>query len=160
MRILIAAVGKLKDGAERELYARYADRLAAISRQAALGPIELIELAESRAGSASERQTDEASRLLKAASKAEVIVALDENGQNYTSPSFAGLLRKNSDQGRSLMAFLVGGADGQGTEVLQKSHFKLSLGSMTLPHGLARVVLSEQLYRAATIITGHPYHRV
>lgn len=160
MRILIAAVGKLKDGAERELYARYADRLTALSRQAALGPIDLIELPESRAGSADERKADEASRLLKAASKAEVIVALDENGQKYSSTTFAGLLRKNSDQGRSLMAFLIGGADGQGTDVLQKSHFKLSLGSMTLPHGLARVVLAEQLYRAATIITGHPYHRI
>lgn len=159
MRVLIAVIGKLKDGAERELYARYADRLAALSRQAALGPIELIEMPESRAGSASERLADEAARLLKAVSKAEVIVCLDENGQNYTSPAFAALLRKTSDQGRSGIAFLIGGADGQGTDVLQKSHIKLSLGTMTLPHGLARVVLAEQLYRAATIITGHPYHR-
>jgi 23S rRNA (pseudouridine1915-N3)-methyltransferase len=159
MRLLIAAVGKLKDGAERELYARYADRLAALSRQAALGPIELIELPESRAGSAIERQTDEAARLMKAAAKAEVLVALDENGQKYTSPTFAHLLRKNSDQGRAMMAFLIGGADGHGTGVLKETHFKLSLGSMTLPHGLARVVLAEQLYRSATLITGHPYHR-
>ena len=160
MKVLIAAIGKLKDGGERELYVRYADRLAALSRQAALGPIDLIELPDSRASSSAERQADEASRLLKVASKAEVIVALDENGQNYTSPAFAAMLRKSSDQGRSGIAFLIGGADGQGTDVLQKSHFKLSLGTMTLPHGLARVVLAEQLYRAATIITGHPYHRV
>ncbi len=159
MRLLIAAVGKLKDGAERELYVRYSERLAALSRQAALGPIELIELPESRAGSAAERQADEAIRLMKAAAKAEVLVALDENGQDYSSPAFAQLLRKNSDQGRSLLAFLVGGADGHGVDVLQKSHIKLSLGSMTLPHGLARVVLAEQLYRSATLITGHPYHR-
>ena len=85
MRLIVAAVGRLKVGAERELYERYADRLAAMSRQVALGPIELIEFPEGRAGSATERQTDEAGRLLKAVSGAEVIVALDETGQKYTS---------------------------------------------------------------------------
>ncbi|MEQ1577720.1 MAG: 23S rRNA (pseudouridine(1915)-N(3))-methyltransferase RlmH [Hyphomicrobium sp.] len=159
MRVVIAAVGKLKDGAERELYARYAVRLTAVSRQAALGPIDLIELPESRAPNAADRQADEATRLLSAVSKVEVLVALDENGQQYTSPAFARLLRKSSDQGRASIAFLVGGADGHGAPVLNKVDLKLSLSSMTLPHGLARVVLAEQLYRAATIVTGHPYHR-
>lgn len=159
MRLLIAAVGKLKDGAERELYERYADRLAAMSRQMALGPIELIEMPESRAGSAPERQTDEAVRLLKAVAQAEVIVALHETGQSLSSVAFASQLRTHRDQGRQCLAFMIGGPDGHGADALQKAAFKLSLGAMTLPHGLARVVLSEQLYRAATIISGHPYHR-
>jgi len=159
MRILIAAIGKLKDGAERELYSRYAGRLAAMSRQAALGPLDLSELPESRAGSAVERQADEAGRLLKATAKCELLVALDENGQHFTSPSFANQLRRHRDQGRANVAFLIGGADGHGADVLNACEFKLSLSTMTLPHGLARVFLAEQLYRAATIITGHPYHR-
>ena len=99
MRLLIAAVGKLKDGGERELYARYAGRLGTVSRQLALGPIDIIELPESRAGSSPERQADEAARLLKAASRSEVIVALHETGRAYSSVAFAGLLRKSRDQG-------------------------------------------------------------
>ena len=159
MRLLIVAVGKLKDGAERELYERYAGRLAAMSRQVALGPIELIEMPESRAGSALERQVDEAVRLLKAVTQAEVVVALHETGQSLSSVAFASQLRTHRDQGRQCLAFMIGGPDGHGVDALQKAAFKLSLSAMTLPHGLARVVLSEQLYRAATIISGHPYHR-
>lgn len=159
MRLLIAAVGKLKDGAERELYVRYADRLAAMQRQVALGPVEIIEFSESRAVSAPERQTEEAARLLKAVAQAEVIVVLHETGQSFTSAAFASWLRSTRDQGRQGVAFLIGGPDGHGQDVLNTAALKLSLGSMTLPHGLARVVLAEQLYRAATIIAGHPYHR-
>ena len=159
MRVLIAAVGKLKDGAERELYVRYTDRLAAMSRQVALGPVELTELAESRSGSAAERMADEAARLLKAAAQAEVLVALHENGRSLASVEFSEFLRGHRDQGRQRLAFLIGGPDGHGAEALQSAKLKLSLGAMTLPHGLARVVLAEQLYRAATIINGHPYHR-
>lgn len=159
MRLLIAAVGRLKDGAERELYVRYTDRLAAMNRQVALGPIELIELAESRSANASERMADEATRLLKAAGQAELVVALHETGRSFSSAQFSDLLRAHRDQGRQRLAFLIGGPDGHGPEALQNAKIKLSLGPMTLPHGLARVVLAEQLYRAATIINGHPYHR-
>lgn len=159
MRLIIAAVGKLKDGAERDLYDRYVGRLAGMSRQLALGPIELIEMPESRAAGAPERQADEAVRLKKAVAQAQTVVALTETGQNLSSVSFASLLRTRRDAGSSCLAFCIGGPDGHGPEILQRAELKLSLGSMTLPHGLARVVLAEQLYRAATIISGHPYHR-
>lgn len=159
MRLMIGAVGKLKSGAERDLYDRYASRLAGLSRNAALGPIELIELAESRASIVRERQIDEALRLIKTCAQADTVVALHESGQSLSSSAFAALLRRHRDQGRQACAFLIGGPDGHGADVLTKAELTLSLGAMTLTHGLARVVLAEQLYRAATIIIGHPYHR-
>ena len=76
-----------------------------------------------------------------------------------SSTAFAALMRRHRDQGRQGLAFLIGGPDGHGADVLNKAELTLSLGAMTLTHGLARVVLAEQLYRAATIIIGHPYHR-
>ncbi len=160
MKFLIAAVGRLKDGGERELYARYSERIAALGRKFAFGPLELIELPESRAARAGDRKDDEAQRLIKAAGAAEFIVCLDETGRTTTSAAFSALLTKRRDDGCSLIAFLIGGADGHGAAVAAMAHHKLSLSPMTLPHGLARVVLAEQLYRAATIAAGHPYHRI
>ena len=158
MRILIAAIGKLKDDAEREIIARYVKRADAQGRTLGLGPIEIIELPESRASSADARKTDEAQRLLKAAA-ATYRIALDVEGKHLTSESFAGLLGKQADVGTKICAFLIGGPDGHGADVLKAANLKLSLGAITLPHGLARVVLIEQLYRATTILSGHPYHR-
>lgn len=160
MRLLIAAVGRLKDGAERDLCQRYVDRLGPFQRQIALGPIDVKDLPESKAASADERKADEAQRLIKAAAGADFIVCLDETGRAFTSAAFASLLVKRRDDGTQCMAFLIGGADGHGPSVRDKAQLKLSLSPLTLTHGLARVVLSEQLYRAATIAAGHPYHRV
>ncbi len=159
MRILIAAIGKLKDDAEREIVARYAKRCEAQGRALGLGPLEIVELPESRAASADARKTDEAQRLLKAAAAATYNFALDVEGKQITSEVFAALLGKQADAGTKTCAFLIGGPDGHGSDVLQTANLKLSLGAITLPHGLARVVLTEQLYRAATILSGHPYHR-
>jgi 23S rRNA (pseudouridine1915-N3)-methyltransferase len=158
MRLIIAAVGRLKD-AERELYDRYAKRFDASGRSLGLGSLTLSEITESRAGSADLRKDDEATRLLKAAGSAEVQVALDEGGRALSSEAFARLLAERRDNGAKGMAFLVGGPDGHGGAALDAAALKLSLGPMTLPHGLARIVLAEQLYRAATILSGHPYHR-
>ena len=88
------------------------------------------------------------------------IVSLDERGKALTSAAFADLLRRQSDDGCKSMAFLIGGPDGHGPAVAAAARLSLSLSAMTLPHGLARVVLAEQLYRASTILAGHPYHRV
>lgn len=159
MRLIIGAIGKLKTGAERDLYERYVARLADISRRAALGPVKLVELPESRSANANERQADEALRLLQTASQADAVIALAESGQSLSSAAFAALLQRHRDQGRQCLAFLIGGPDGHGGDVLARAQLTLSLGAMTLPHGLARVVLAEQLYRAATILVGHPYHR-
>jgi 23S rRNA (pseudouridine1915-N3)-methyltransferase len=97
--------------------------------------------------------------LLKATDGALFRVALDGKGRALASTEFAALLARHSDNGIKTAAFLIGGPDGHGSAALSAAHLKLSLGAFTLPHGLARVVLAEQLYRAATIRAGHPYHR-
>lgn len=158
MRLVVAAVGRLKD-AERELCERYAKRFDAAGRSLGLGPLSISELNESRAASAEARKADEAGRLLKAAAAASQFVALDEGGKALSSAAFAAWIAQRRDGGDKALAFLIGGPDGHGAEVASAAALKLSLGAITLPHGLARAVLTEQLYRAATILSGHPYHR-
>lgn len=159
MRLMLAAIGRLKDGAERDLSSRYAELLKAAGRSQSLGPVTIVELNESRAATAVLRRQDEAERLVVSVAGAEVLVALDEHGKAQSSADFAHWIAGRRDAGVRSMAFVVGGPDGQGEAVLAKAALKLSLGAMTLPHGLARIVLAEQLYRAATILSGHPYHR-
>lgn len=158
MRLIVAAVGRLKD-AERDLFDRYAKRLDGAGRALGLGPLTLSEIGESRAASAELRKADEAARLLKAASGAEAKIVLDENGRGLASAAFAQTLAEMRDGGTGTCAFFIGGPDGHGPDVRDAATLKLSLGPMTLPHGLARIMLAEQLYRAATILSGHPYHR-
>jgi 23S rRNA (pseudouridine1915-N3)-methyltransferase len=158
MRLIVAAVGRLKD-AERELYERYVKRFDAAGRALALGPLQLSEINEARAATPGLRKTNEAQRLIKAIGTAEAKVVLDESGRALSSAAFAQFLAERRDKGAKTMAFLIGGPDGHGAEALAGATLKLSLGPMTLPHGLARIVLAEQLYRAATVLSGHPYHR-
>ncbi|MGE3064416.1 MAG: 23S rRNA (pseudouridine(1915)-N(3))-methyltransferase RlmH [Hyphomicrobiaceae bacterium] len=159
MRLVLAAVGRLKEDADRALFARYWDRLAQSGRRIGIGPLRLFETAEGRAQEAAVRQADEAQRLLKGIGQASVLVALDERGRALDSAGFAGFVRARRDAGATTLAFAIGGPDGHGAALLDAAQETLSLGPMTLPHGLARIVLAEQLYRAATIIAGHPYHR-
>lgn len=158
MRFIVAAVGRLKD-AERELCERYAKRFDGAGRSLGLGPLSIAELNESRAPGADARKADEAARLIKAAGAASQFVVLDENGKTLSSTAFATWIAQRRDAGCKGLAFLIGGPDGHGAEVVSAAALKLSLGPMTLPHGLARAVLIEQLYRATTILSGHPYHR-
>jgi 23S rRNA (pseudouridine1915-N3)-methyltransferase len=159
MRLIIAAVGRLKDGAERELFARYRDRFEAAARPLGFKPVVWHETAESRASSAAKRSAEEGAALLKLARDADFVIALDEHGQMLTSEAFARLLGKIRDDGAKTTALLIGGADGLGADALSAARAKVSFGAITLPHQLARIVLAEQLYRAATILSGHPYHR-
>lgn len=159
MRLVFVAVGRLKDGPERDLFQRYAKRLDDAGRALALGPATLSEFAESRAAGSAQRRSDEAQRLLNAARDADIRVVLDGGGKTLSSEAFAQWIAAQRDGGAKAMAFLLGGPDGHGPQVLDAATLKLSLGPMTLPHGLARIVLTEQLYRAATILAGHPYHR-
>ena len=159
MHLLIAVIGRLKQGPERDLALHYAERISAAGRSVALAPLEIAELVEGRGATADLRKADEAGRLLGAAAKAEVIVGLEETGKTMTSRAFAEYLRTKRDGGCARMAFAIGGPDGHGAELKRKASLILSLGAMTLPHGLARIVLLEQIYRAVTIIGGHPYHR-
>jgi 23S rRNA (pseudouridine1915-N3)-methyltransferase len=159
MRLVIAAVGRLKEGPERALFQRYWDRLAASGRSVGLGPMGLFEVAESRATARAARVSDEAERLLAKVSGADIKVALDKHGRAQTTEAFAAYLRATRDTRTGSIAFLIGGPDGHGPAVLAAASLRMSLGPMTLPHGLARIVLVEQIYRAATILAGHPYHR-
>lgn len=159
MKLVIAAIGKLKAGPERELYERYAGRASAAGRAVGLGPIELIELPESRAANATLRKDDEAGRLLARCGEDCARIVLDEAGKGLGSRAFAAVLREVRDGGTQRLAFLIGGADGHGPAAHHGAKLVLSLSSMTLPHGLARIVLAEQLYRAVTLLSGHPYHR-
>ncbi len=159
MQLAIIAIGRLKDGPERVLYERYRTRLDALGRTHALGPLNLKEIPESRQASVEARMEDEARKLLAAMPAGGHLVLLDERGKTPTSAAFAADLRSRRDAGTTAVTFLLGGADGHGGSVRAAAHATLALGTMTLPHGLARVVLAEQLYRAVTLIAGHPYHR-
>ncbi len=159
MRITLAAIGRLKDGAERDLFSRYAERIDKTGRALAIGPLACHELPESRAPTPAARKDDEAQRLLGASADAGTRIALDEHAKPMTSAAFAQLLETMRDEGTGHLAFLIGGPDGHGATVLEAATRKLSLGPMTLPHGLARIVWAEQVYRAITILSGHPYHR-
>ena len=159
MRLLIAAVGKLKQGAERELCAHYLARAEALGRSLSLSPLASIELAESRAATDNARKTAEAEALLAKVPAAHALVCLDPGGKMLSSEELAGALADFRDGGTAGLAFLIGGADGLGQAARERADLVLSLGPMTLPHGLARIVLAEQLYRAMTILAGHPYHR-
>jgi 23S rRNA (pseudouridine1915-N3)-methyltransferase len=158
MRLLLAAIGRLKD-AEHALFARYWERLKAQGRCVGIGPLAVHEISESHAATSALCKSEEATRLLKATHATEIVVTLDERGSAMTSLAFARYIAKTRDTGAKSMAFLLGGPDGHGEAALQGATFRLSLGPMTLPHGLARIVLAEQLYRTAMILSGHPYHR-
>jgi 23S rRNA (pseudouridine1915-N3)-methyltransferase len=158
MRILVCAVGRLKAGPERDLVKRYVDRFDAAGRSLALGPLDIVEIDESRAKRAEDRKADEAERLLAAAGSATIIV-LDEGGKALASEDFARRIGAWRDEGRASLAFLIGGADGHGALSTARSALTLSYGAATWPHQIVRVLLAEQLYRSATILAGHPYHR-
>lgn len=159
MRLVIAAVGRLKSGPERELVGRYLERANAAGRSVTLAPLEILEIAEGHGRRAPERMAEEAEKLLAAVPKGAKIVALDAGGKALSSGDFATRLAAMRDQGDQTAVFLIGGADGLARALLEKADLKLSYGSATFPHQVVRILLTEQIYRAITILSGHPYHR-
>ncbi|KAB0681295.1 23S rRNA (pseudouridine(1915)-N(3))-methyltransferase RlmH [Aureimonas leprariae] len=159
MRLSIAAVGRMKAGPERELAARYLDRLRQAGRPIGLDYAGLAEEAEGRGTGAPERKRDEAARLLSHVPDRGAIVLLDEGGKVFASQGFAERLGSLRDEGLRDLVFLIGGPDGLDPDLKTQSRFTLALGAMTWPHQIARILLAEQLYRAVTILSGHPYHR-
>jgi 23S rRNA (pseudouridine1915-N3)-methyltransferase len=160
MRIDIIAVGRLKVGPENALYTRYAERFSALSRGLGLSGLRLVELPESQARRDADRRSEEARAFLSAIEEGNVVVALDERGQAQTSVQFSERMGRQRDAGKKAFQFLIGGADGFDETVRQRADHMMSMGAMTMPHQLLRIVLAEQIYRAATILAGHPYHRV
>ena len=160
MKLIVAAIGRQKAGPETELVLRYQDRAKKAGRSLGLTGPDIVEFTESRARSTAERKNQEAEQLLKALPAGCIIVALDEHGKNLPSEDFAKLIDKQRNAASPAIAFVLGGPDGHGQPLLDKAHTKLALGAMTWPHQIARVLMAEQIYRAITILTGHPYHRV
>ncbi|WP_377191583.1 23S rRNA (pseudouridine(1915)-N(3))-methyltransferase RlmH [Ruegeria meonggei] len=156
MRISIVAVGRLRAGPEKTLLDDYLTRFDRTGRGLGLGPARLIEVEDKKnAGMGAE-----AALLRKALPKGAVICTLDERGRVMTSPDFANKLGGWRDAGRQDLVLIIGGADGINPELRAEADFSISFGSMVWPHMLVRVMLAEQLYRAATILSGGPYHRV
>ena len=154
MRLIIAAVGRIGASPEATRIAEFGKRIDGLARQTGLGPLRLLEIDE-RAAQTSAAQ---GAQLARAAGDARRVV-LDERGQSMRSVDFAKRLIRFRDQGAPSLAFLIGGADGHDAKTRNGADLLLSLGEMTWPHALARLMLIEQLYRAATIAIGHPYHR-
>jgi len=159
MRITIHAVGRMKQGPERELVARYLDRAIGTGKPLGLTGFEIVELTESRAGSAASRKTEEAKALRAGIDSAAIVVALDERGKSITSEAFAKVVARWRDDGKSGAAFVIGGADGLDPAFVSAADLTLSFSPLTWPHQLVRIMLAEQLYRVTTILSGHPYHR-
>lgn len=158
MRILILAVGRLKDGPERDLVARYAERAAAVGRTLGFTGFDGVDLPESRAQRPADRKAEEASALKAKAGDAALVV-FDEKGTSPTSEDFAALLAAGRDAGRRSMAMVIGGPDGLDPTLAERAEARIAFGRMTLPHQIVRGLVAEQLYRAMTILSGHPYHR-
>jgi 23S rRNA (pseudouridine1915-N3)-methyltransferase len=156
MRILLVAVGRIRNGPERELYRHYAARL--------VWPVTLKEIDPPRQQTLSRQKLYEGEKLLAALPKDvgprdAAVVALDEGGEQLDSASFAKKIGQWRDRGVGEIVFLVGGADGLDAAVKRRADLLLSFGRVTWPHFLVRGLLAEQLYRAQQILAGHPYHR-
>ena len=153
MRISLICVGKLGRAPEAGLALAYAQRASAAGRPLGLGPVEILEVEGRKAGKASE-----ADAILARAEGAQLI-ACDEHGPALESRAFAARLAALRDAGVRRLAFVIGGADGLDPKLLDTAAERLAFGPQTWPHALARVMLAEQIYRAASILAGAPYHR-
>ncbi|MFO7309578.1 MAG: 23S rRNA (pseudouridine(1915)-N(3))-methyltransferase RlmH [Pseudomonadota bacterium] len=158
MRLAIAAVGRLKAGPERTLIERYQERIGAGARALGFSALDIAEVAESRARREEDRRREEGAALLQRIGDS-IAVAFDERGRALDSQTFANILARWRDEGAASLTCVIGGADGLAPEVRERARLVLSFGAMTLPHQLVRVLVAEQLYRAMTILAGHPYHR-
>jgi 23S rRNA (pseudouridine1915-N3)-methyltransferase len=159
MRLVVIAVGRLKQGPERELAARYRERFEETGRKLGFRGLEIHEIPESRARDTATRVNEEAAAISAQIPEKSVLVALDERGESIDSLGFARHLARWRDQSVANTLFLIGGADGLSPDLRRKAKLRVAFGAATWPHQIVRVMLLEQIYRAATILAGHPYHR-
>lgn len=159
MRIVVISIGRLKQGPERELAERYAERFNDMGRKLGFHGLDIREIAESRARDAASRIAEEATAIANLLPEKSVTVTLDEHGENIDSATLAQHLGRWRDASVANNVFLIGGADGLSPELRRKAKLSLAFGRATWPHQMVRVMLLEQIYRAATILAGHPYHR-
>jgi len=159
MRLVIAAVGRLKESPERELVERYRKRAEQMGRRIGIRAVEIIEIRESRAQETAKRMIEESIALANLLPAKAAVIMLDERGENLDSRSFAAKLGRWRDDGRPDAVFMIGGDDGLAPTLREKATMTLALGAATWPHQLVRGMLLEQIYRAMSILSGHPYHR-
>jgi 23S rRNA (pseudouridine1915-N3)-methyltransferase len=154
MRIALLAVGRLGRAPEAALARDYAERASATGRALGLGPVEILEVEARKPGKAAEAEA-----LLAALAPGDHVVACDEHGKPLASRAFAELVAALRDRGVRRLVLVIGGADGLGPAMLGRADQTLAFGPQTWPHALVRAMLAEQVYRAATILAGSPYHR-
>lgn len=152
MKLAILAVGQLRGQDEAALYEAYGQRIAGAGRNIAIDGPQLIEIKDQQG--ANEKLAAALDNRPQA-----FVVALDETGKQLSSRAFAQQLGAWRDDGIGELVFVLGAADGLSDAVRQRANMMLSLGPMTWPHLLARVLLAEQIWRGISILTGHPYHR-
>jgi 23S rRNA (pseudouridine1915-N3)-methyltransferase len=159
VRLVLTAVGRLKAGPERQLCARYIERAAAVARTVGLAGVDLREFDESRARRSEDRKAEEAKALRAAVPAGARVVLCDERGRSLTSEAFATEIGRSRDAGLPALVLAIGGPDGHDRGLLAEAPLTLAFGAMTWPHQLVRIMAAEQIYRALTILAGHPYHR-
>jgi 23S rRNA (pseudouridine1915-N3)-methyltransferase len=159
MRLAVIAIGRLKQGPERELAERYRERFEELGRKLGFRGLIIHEIPESRARDAASRIAEEAAAISAQIPEKSIVVALDERGDSIDSAAFARHLGRWRDESVANTFFLIGGADGLSPDLRRKAKLGVAFGSATWPHQMVRVMLLEQIYRAATILAGHPYHR-
>ena len=159
MRLQAIAVGRLKGGSERDLCARYLERAQLSARGVGLAGVDWREIGESRARRAEDRKAEEARAIAALVPPGARVVALDERGRAMASAAFAADIGAARDRGAPCYCLEIGGPDGLDPDLVARADIALAFGAMTWPHQLVRVMLAEQIYRAVTILSGHPYHR-
>src|SRR5262245_30132907 len=159
MRLVVAAIGRLKAGAEHELTERYRKRAEQIGRRIGFRDIELLDVRESRASDTAKRMLEESIALANLIPERAVTIVLDQHGESLDSATLANRIARWRDDGRPATVFIIGGDDGLAPTLRDKATLKLAFGTATWPHQLIRGMLLEQIYRAMTILAGHPYHR-
>ncbi|NTS32507.1 23S rRNA (pseudouridine(1915)-N(3))-methyltransferase RlmH [Phyllobacterium sp. BT25] len=160
MRITVFAVGRMKSGPERELADRYFDRLKKTGAPLGLEFASVTEITESRAQHPELRKQEESAKVLEALDQGGVLVLLDERGKTLSSEAFAEKIARFRDDGKRQLLLAIGGPDGHDPALRDRADLVLALGAMTWPHQIVRILVAEQMYRATTILSGHPYHRV
>jgi len=148
----------MKAGPERELFARYAQRIGSM-RNIGLDGLDIREFDESRARNGPARIVAEGDALLAGFAPEVSLAAFDERGKAASSLDFADFIRRERDAGRKAVWFAIGGAEGLDPRVRERARAVFCFGAMTLPHQIVRILAAEQIYRAMTILSGHPYHR-
>jgi len=159
MKIIVAAIGRLRASPELELINDYASRIRSSGRAVGVSGFEIMEAEAPKGLEGRKRQQAESELLNRSVRPGARRVVLDERGISLSSEQFSSHLAKWRDEGAKETAFFIGGADGHDPDLCASADLMLSFGKATFPHMLVRVMLTEQIYRAVTILSGHPYHR-